>query len=180
MTAITANGDDFCTAGKGVDAEHCGCIVRVPISECAELASVLIHKCAQMPLNDTAILELVRSIGLETCCLNRGDVYAYYNAYINQKNDSNGAVLCSALWNSINEDKERTASLCVGDTLVIINVPEYIDKVIRQDSGCTHIAQMIEIISDLTIFIQTYEQYLSRRNMSTLLDQLIALTNPAC
>jgi hypothetical protein len=180
MTAIITNADDFCTAGKGVDAEHCGCIVRVPISECAELAAVLIQKCAEMPLNDTVILELVRSIGLESCCLKGGDVYAYYNTYINQKNDSNGAVLCSALWNCINADKERTASSCVGDTLVVINVPEYIDKVRRQDSGCTHIAQMIQIISDLTIFIQKYQQYLSRRNMSTLLDQLIAFTNVTC
>ena len=101
---------------------------------------------------DRAILELVKSIGLETCCLKGGDIYTHYNAYMKQKNDSNGAVLCSALWNSINADKERTASLCVGDTLVVINVPEYIDKVRRQDSACTHIAQMIQIISDLTNF----------------------------
>jgi len=180
MTAISANSDDFCTAGKGVDEQHCGCIVRVPISECAELAAVLIQKCAQMPLNDTAILELVRSIGLETCCLKGGDVYACYNAYMKQKDDSNGAVLCSVLWNSINADKERTASLCVGDTLVVIDVPEYIDRVRRQDKGCTHIAQMIQIISDLTNFIQTYQRYLSRRNINTLLDQLIAVTNPDC
>ena len=177
---MTVNGDDFCTAGKGVDAEHCGCIVRVPISRCAELAAVLIQKCAKMPLNDTAILELVRSIGLETCCLKGGDIYTHYNAYMKQKNDSNGAVLCSALWNSINAGKERTAPLCVGDTLVVINVPEYIDKVRRQDSACTHIAQMIQIISDLTIFIQTYQRYLSRSNISTLLDQLIAVTHPDC
>jgi hypothetical protein len=177
---MTANCDDFCTAGKGVDEQHCGCIVRVPISQCAALASVLIQKCAQMPLNDTAILELVRSIGLGTYCLKGGDVYAYYTAYMKQKNDSNGAVLCSALWNSINTDKECTASLCVGDTLVVINVPEYIDRVRRQDKGCTHIAQMIQIISDLTNFIQKYQRYLSRRNMNTLLDQLIAVTNPDC
>ena len=177
---MTANGDDFCTAGKGVDAEHCGCIVRVPISRCAELAAVLIQKCAQMPLNDTAILELVRSIGLETCCLKGGDIYTHYEAYMHQKNDSNGAVLCSALWNSITAGKERTAPLCVGDTLVVINVPEYIDKVRRQVSGCTHIAQMIQIISDLTNFIQTYQQYLSRRNISTLLDELIAVTKSDC
>ena len=177
---MTTSGDNFCTAGKGVDAEHCGCIVRVPISRCAELAAVLIQKCAQMPLNDTAILELVKSIGLETCCLKGGDVYAYYNAYMKQKNDSNGAVLCSTLWNSINADKERTDSLCVGDTLVVINVPEYIDKVRRQVSGCTHIAQMIQIISDLTNFIQIYQQYLSRRNISTLLDELIAVTKSDC
>ena len=171
---MTANGDDFC---KGVEEKHCGCI-DTRISECAELAVYLTEKCAQMPLHDPAVREFVKGIGLETCCLRGGDVYAYYNAYMNTKNDSNAAVLCSALWNSINADKERTASLCVGDMLVVINVPEYIDKVRRQDSGCTHITQMIQIISDLTIFIQTYQQYLSRSNISTLLDQLTAVTNP--
>ena len=173
---MNANGDDFC---KGVEEKHCGCI-DIRISECAELAVNLIQKCAQMPLHNPAVLDFVKSIGLETCCLRGGDVYAYYNAYMNAKNDSNAAVLCSALWNSINADKERTASLCVGDMLVVINVPEYIDKLIRQDSGCTHLAQMILIISALTIFIQTYQRYLSRSNISTLLDQLIAVTNPDC
>ena len=177
---MTTSGDDFCTAGKGVEEKHCGCI-KIRIAECAVLAANLIQKCAQMPLHDPAVREFVKGIGLETCCLRGGDVYAYYNNYTNEKTDANGAVLCSALWRSINPDKERPDAWCKGDMLVVINFQEYVKNLINdQDSSCTHMAEMVAIIDCLTKFIQAYHQYLSRTDIKTLLDRLIDSTFVLC
>jgi hypothetical protein len=40
----------------------------------------------------------------------------------------------------------------------------------KQESGCTHMSQMIVIMSDLKQFIAMYQEYSTRLNIHTLLD----------
>jgi hypothetical protein len=75
---MTANGDDFCTAGKGVDEKHCGRMVGPRLSECAALTAVLIQKCIELPQQDATVQGFLRGIGLDTALVEGGDVYACY------------------------------------------------------------------------------------------------------
>ena len=144
------------------------------IAACAKLAATLIQKCQELSQADASVQAFVRDIGMQTSCVEGGDVYACYTRYCTASDDASSSALCSALWRSINPDKQRQAAWCNGDMLVVINFQEYINNVIKnQDNSCMHLAKMIEIIDCLTKFIQAYHQYISRSDTRTLLDRLI-------
>ena len=87
------------------------------------------------------------------------------------------AFLCYTLWEHIHPDKERPDSVSVKDVLVIIDFQKYVVLVNIQESVCTHMSQMIEIMGDLKHFIAMYQQHSTRLDIHTLVDQLIAVTN---
>jgi len=163
---------DFCTAGRtqpGVGSEHCGCIQRPRLSECAAAAAILIEKCTQLPLQYATVQGFVRYAGLETAVVEGGDVYACYENCRKESNDSNSADLCSTLWEHIQPDKERPDSETVGGVLVIIDFQEYVVLVNKQE---TSMPQMTEIMSHLKNFIEMYQQYSTTSDISKLLDRL--------
>ena len=174
---MTSTGDDFCTAGKGVKKEHCGCIERPRLSECAAAAAGLIEKCIQLPLQYATVQAFVRYAGLETA-VEGGEVYACYRRYKNEPNDSNSADLCSTLWEHIQPDKERPDSETVGDVLVIIDFQQYVVLVNVQECGC--MPQITEVMTHFKNFIEMYQEYSTRTDVRKLLDQLIAVTDPVC
>jgi hypothetical protein len=160
---MTSTGDDFCTAGKGVSPQHCGCMEPPRLSECAVAAAELIEKCKQLPQKAT-VRGFVRYAGLDT-----DDVCACYQKYKNEPNDSNSADLCSTLWEHVQPDKERPDSETVGGVLVIIDFQEYVVLVNKQE---TSMPQMTEIMSHLKNFIDMYQQYSTTSDISKLLDRL--------
>ncbi len=172
---------DFCTAGRtqpGVGSEHCGCIQRPRLSECAAAAAILIEKCIQLPLQYATVQGFVRYAGLETAVVEGGDVYACYENCRKESNDSNSADLCSTLWEHIQPDKERPDSETVGGVLVIIDFQQYVVLVDKQECGCR--SKITEVMSLLKKFIEMYQEYSTRSDIRTLLEQLIAVTNPVC
>ena len=167
---MTSNGDDFCTAGKRVDKKHCGCIEHPRLSECAVAAAELIEKCKQLPQKAT-VRGFVRYAGLDT-----DDVCACYQKYKNEPNDSNREKLCSTLWEHVQPDKERPDSATAGGVLVIIDFQQYVVLVNRQEYDC----RITEVMIPLKKFIEIYQEYFTRTDVSKLLDRLIAVTDDAC
>ena len=170
---MTSTGDDFCTAGKGVEEKHCGCIEQPRLSECAAAAAELIEKCAQLPPGDATVRGFVSYAGLDT-----DDVCACYQKYSNEPSDSNSADLCSTLWEHVQPDKERPDSVTVGGVLVIIDFQQYVVLVDKQECGCR--SKITEVMSLLKKFIEMYQEYSTRTDVRTLLDRLIAVTDPEC
>ena len=170
---MTSTGDDFCTAGKGVDKKHCGCIEQPRLSECAAVAAELIEKCAQLPLEDATVRGFVSYAGLDT-----DDVCVCYQNYKKEENDSNREKLCSTLWEHVQPDKERPDSVTVGGVLVIIDFQRYVVLVDTQECGCR--SEIREVMSLLKKFIEMYQEYSTRTDVRTLLDRLIAVTEPEC
>jgi hypothetical protein len=173
---MTSNGEDFCTAGKGVSPQHCGCIEPPRLSECAVAAAELIDKCAQLPLEDPTVGCFVRYAGLETAVVEGGDVCACYEKYKNGPNDSNREKLCSTLWEHVQPDKERPDSATAGGVLVIIDFQQYVVLVNRQEYDC----RITEVMIPLKKFIDMYQEYFTRTDVSKLLDRLIAVTDDEC
>ena len=175
---MTSTGDDFCTAGKGVSPQHCGCMEPPRLSECAAAAAELIEKCKQLPLEDPTVRCFVSYAGLQSAVVQSGDVYACYEKYKNGPNDSNREKLCSTLWEHVQPDKERPDSVTVGGVLVIIDFQQYVVLVDKQECGCR--SEITEVMSLLKKFIEMYQEYSTRTDVRTLLDRLIAVTEPEC
>jgi len=175
---MTSTGDDFCTAGKSVSPQHCGCIKHPRLAECAAAAAELIEKCKQLPQKAT-VRGFVRYAGLETAVVQSGDVYACYEKYKNGPNDSNRETLCSTLWEHVQPDKERPDSASAGGVLVIIDFQQYVVLVDTQECGC--ISDITEVMRLLKKFIEMYQEYFIRTDVRTLLDRLIEFTtDPDC
>jgi len=174
---MTSTGDDFCTAGKSVSPQHCGCIKHPRLAECAAAAAELIEKCKQLPLEDPTVGCFVRYAGLETAVVEGGDVCVCYEKYKNGPNDSNRETLCSTLWEHVQPDKERPDSATAGGVLVIIDFQQYVVLVNRQEYDC----RITEVMIPLKKFIEIYQEYFIRTDVRTLLDRLIEFTtDPDC